>query len=134
MWIALQSDAPGNEFWEIGFWMCLKRRAMNALEQFRRVAFAEVHATFGSDDSDQETSLLDLLPDKSIEDVQRRIEMQEALNRLPADQRQALHLFYREQWSQQQIAQRFGVADRTIRNWLSAAIRSLRAYYGVAAA
>lgn len=134
MWVALQSDAPGCEFWEVAFWMCLKRRAMNCLEQFRRVAFSEVHATRVSDESDQETNLLEMLPDRSMEDVQGRIEMQEALNRLPQDQRQALHLFYREQWSQQQIAQQFGVADRTIRNWLTAAIKSLRAYYGLAAA
>jgi RNA polymerase sigma factor (sigma-70 family) len=132
MWIALQSDSRGCEFWEVAFWMCLKRRAMNCLDQFRRVAYVEVHPTLTSDESDQETSLLEMLPDRSIEDVQARIEMQEALNRLPADQRQALHLFYREQWSQQQIAEQFGVADRTIRNWLTAAIKSLRSYYGVA--
>lgn len=132
MWVALQSDSPGCEFWEIAFWMCLKRRTMNCLDQFRRVAYAEVHPTFASDESDQETSLMDLMPDRGLEDVQARIEMQEALDRLPADQRQALHLFYRESWSQQQIAQQFGVADRTIRNWLTAAIKTLRAYYGVA--
>ena len=131
MWVALQSDSAGCEFWEVAFWMCLKRRAMNCLDQFRRIAFAEVHPTLASDESDQETSLLDLMPDRSIENLQARIEMQEALNRLPADQRQALHLFYREQWSQQQIAAQFGVADRTIRNWLTAAIKSLRSYYGV---
>ena len=131
MWVALQSDSAGCEFWEIAFWMCLKRRAMNCLDQFRRVAFAEVHPTFTSDESDQETSLLDLMPDRGIEDVQARIEMQEALNLLPADQRQALHLFYIESWSQQQIAKQFGVSDRTIRNWLTAAAKTLRGYYGV---
>ena len=131
MWVALQSDSPGCEFWEVAFWMCLKRRAMNCLDQFRRIAFSEVHPVLASDETDQSTSVLDLMPDHSIEDVQARIEMQEAVNRLPADQRQALHLFYREQWSQQQIAEQFGVADRTIRNWLTAAIRSLRGYYGV---
>jgi RNA polymerase sigma factor (sigma-70 family) len=132
MWIALQSDSAGCEFWEIAFWMCLKRRTMNCLDQSRKVAFVEVHPTLISEESDQETSLMDLMPDRSIEDLQARIEMQEALNRLPADQRQALHLFYREQWSQQQIAEQFGVADRTIRNWLTAALKSLRSYYGVA--
>jgi RNA polymerase sigma factor (sigma-70 family) len=131
MWVALQSDAAGCEFWEIAFWMCLKRRAMNCLDQSRRTAFAEVHPTFTSDESDQETNLLDLMPDRGIEDVQARIEMQEALNRLPADQRQAVHLFYIESWSQQQIAKQFGVSDRTIRNWLVVAIKSLRSYYGV---
>lgn len=131
MWIALQSDSSGNEFWEVAFWMCLKRRAMNCLEQSRRAAYAEVHPVFTADESDEPTTLLELMPDRGIEDVQSRIEMQEALNRLPDDQRRALHLFYREQWSQQQIAEQFGVADRTIRNWLTAAIKSLRSYYGV---
>ena len=131
MWIALQSDLPSAEFWEVKFWMCLKRRAMNCLEQARRVAFTEVHPTFTSDDSDRETSILDLLPDRSIEDVQARIEMQEALNLLPSDQRKALHLFYIEAWSQQQIASQFGVSDRTIRNWLNAAAKTLRGYYGI---
>ena len=107
---------------------------MNCLDQFRKVAFAEVHPVVTSEDSAQETNLLDLMPDRSIENVQSRIEMQEAMDRLPPDQRQALHLFYREQWSQQQIAKQFGVADRTIRNWLTAAIKSLRAYHGAAAA
>ncbi len=131
MWIALQSDSPGCEFWEIAFWMCLKRRTMNCLDQSRRVAFVEVHPTITSDESDQETNLLDLMPDRTIEDVQKRIEMQDALNKLPPDHRQALHLFYIEAWSQQQIANHFGVADRTIRNWLTAAIKTLRVYYDV---
>ena len=64
MWVALQSDSPGCEFWEVAFWMCLKRRAMNSLDQFRRVAYAEVHPTIVSDETDQETSLLDLLPER----------------------------------------------------------------------
>ena len=132
MWTALQSDAPGCEFWEIAFWLCLKRRAMNCLDQTRRVAYTEIHPIVVSEDSDVGTNLVELLADRGIEDLQARIEMQEALDRLPPDQRQAVHLFYREQWSQQQIARQFGVADRTIRNWLTAALKSLRDYYGLA--
>ncbi|HLJ57189.1 MAG TPA: sigma-70 family RNA polymerase sigma factor [Chthonomonadaceae bacterium] len=133
MWTALQSDAPGYEFWEIAFWMCLKRRAANAAKQARRSAYQEAPMVYMSGDTGEEMSLLDRMPDRSAQDTQSRIELQDALNRLPDDQRTAVFLFYHESWSQQQIAAQFGVSDRTIRNWLSAAMHTLRDYYGVRA-
>lgn len=131
MFVALQSETATCEFWEIAFWLCLKRRASNCLEQFRRVTSNEVNPTIYTDDNNDETNMLDTVADKTIANIQSRMEMQEALGRLTPDQHQVVHLLYTEHWTQQEIASHFGVSDRTIRNWISAALKCLRDYYGV---
>jgi RNA polymerase sigma factor (sigma-70 family) len=131
MFVALQSESSGCEFWEIGFWLCLKRRARNCLEQFRRVTANEVNPTVYTNDNNDETNMLDTIADQTIANIQSRMEMQEALSRLNSDQRKVIVLLYTERWTQQEIASHFGVSDRTIRNWITAALKCLRDYYGV---
>lgn len=133
MWEAILSNEPKDEFWEIGFWFCLKRRTIGCLAQFRKISYYEVHPVINQQDDEEATNAIELFADPAGASMHSHVELQDAMNRLPAGHRQAMHLFYVEGWSQKQIAVTFGVADRTVRNWLTSATTTLRQYYGVGA-
>lgn len=129
MIVAVLDASPRHEFWEVAFWCCLKRRALNCIEKSRRVAQNELNPTILTDDSGGETNTLDLMVNPNSDIAHRQLEARQALESLNPKQRQAAYLHYVEGWSQQEVANHFGVTDKTIRNWLTGARKSLEAYY-----
>jgi RNA polymerase sigma factor (sigma-70 family) len=60
----------------------------------------------------------------------RRREVREAIDRLPADQREALELMYFQGWTQARIARETGVPIGTVKSRIWAAMRRLREALG----
>ena len=59
---------------------------------------------------------------------QDRLEAKEALSVLPSKLLKTAKLLFEEDWSQQEVADYFGVTDKTIRNWLTTIKKTLDAY------
>ncbi len=63
-------------------------------------------------------------------DLDRLAWFHEAVEKLPAEEREAVGLTYYHGWGQQKIADLFGVSVRTVQRWLEGATEKLRAGAG----
>jgi RNA polymerase sigma factor (TIGR02999 family) len=65
------------------------------------------------------------------EDLERWAAFHEAVEQLPAEEREAVGLIFYHGWTQKQVAELFGVSERTIaRRWLGACVRLERMLRG----
>lgn len=127
MILDLFNDGPNCEFWEIRFWLCLKRRILNRVQKYRRQREFEVPSVM----TDNEDNAYEADRDRRFADTatlspQMRAEINAALAILKENERTAFVLFYYEEWPQQEIARRLGVTDRTVRNLLMKAEERLK--------
>ena len=128
---SLLDSSSKQEFWEVKFWLCLKRSIINVVDRFRRVIDNEMHTGVYVNDSGAEYNVIDLAPNYENEITQNRLEAEEALNLLPQRTLQAVRLLFEEDWTQVEVAAHFKVTDKTVRNWLTAAKKVLQRHYGV---
>ena len=63
-------------------------------------------------------------------DLDRLAAFHAAVERLPAEEREAVGLTYYHGWTQTQVADLFGVSVRTVQRWLDSAADSLREMVG----
>ncbi len=127
---AILDSSEKNEFWEIRFWVCLQRVILNTMNKHRPVIANETNPQFYKDDSGRETNSLDMIPDTYSVSPQRQIESREAIETLTHRQYEAAMLLFEEGWTQREVADHYGVTDKTIRNWMTGAREKLAAYYG----
>lgn len=113
------------EFYEVRFWLCLKRRFLNTVQKYRRIKEVEVHPNdYASTEQEGEDALL-RMPDLKTLPPQMQVEIAEGLAQLKEQERAAFVLYHFEDWSQQEIADRLQVSERTVRNLLTRAERRL---------
>ena len=121
----LFNDSRGCEFWEVRFWLCLKRRLLNIVQKYRGMAQAEFAPAPLEDEEGHATDYFERVADGETLSAQERVEVREALRVLPEQERKAFVLYHYEDWSQEQIAETLQVTDRTVRNLLSRAQKRL---------
>jgi RNA polymerase sigma factor (sigma-70 family) len=121
----LFNDGRGCEFWEVRFWLCLKRRLLNIVQKYRAVAEAERVPAPIEDDEGHTTDYFDRVAAPEGLSVQHRTEIREALALLTEQERIAFVLYHYEDWPQQEIAAHLKVTDRTVRNLLGRAEKRL---------
>ena len=113
------------EFYEVRFWFCLKRRLLNLVQKYKRIKETEVHPHDSlSDEREGEEALL-RMPDLKTQPLQVQVEVAEGLAQLRDQERAAFVLYHFEDWSQQEIAMRLSVSERTVRNLLTRAEKRL---------
>ncbi len=114
------------EFWEIRFWLCLKRRLLNVIQRYKRITEMEYHPNDAVTEEDEQTvDRLAALPDMKTLSSSARAEISDALAQLKEQERIAFYLFHYEDWGQQDIAERLQVSERTVRNLLTRAEKRL---------
>lgn len=115
----------GCEFWEVRFWLCLRRRVTNIVQKYLTVADAEFNPEPLEDGEGNTRSFMENVaaPDRMPAEMQ--VQLREALALLTEQERTAFVLYHYEDWAQEQIAQHLGVVDRTVRNLLTRAERKL---------
>ena len=121
----LFNDSRGCEFWEVRFWLCLKRRLLNIVQKYRVLAEAEFAPAPVEDDEGHTTDYFDRVAAPDPLPAPERVEVREALRALPEQERRAFVLYHYEDWPQDEIAQTLGVTDRTVRNLLVRAQKRL---------
>ena len=121
----LFNDSRGCEFWEVRFWLCLKRRLLNIVQKYRSMAQTEFAPAPIEDEEGHATDYFERVTDGEALSAQDRVEVREALRVLPEQERIAFVLYHYEDLSQEQIAQQLKVTDRTVRNLLSRAQKRL---------
>lgn len=126
--LSLIDCSAKNEFWELKFWLCLKRIVINVNEKYRRTIENEWNPAVYADESGGEISTLDQYADPNSSRFQERLEAKEALGILPFKLLKTAKLLFEEDWSQQEVAEYFGVTDKTIRNWLTTIKKTLSRY------
>ncbi len=126
--LSLIDCSAKNEFWELKFWLCLKRIEINGNEKYRRIIENEWNPAVYTDESGGEISTMDQRADPDSSRFQERLEAKEALGNLPLKLLKTAKLLFEEDWSQQEVAAYFGVTDKTIRNWLTTIRKTLDAY------
>src|SRR5262249_40769949 len=117
--------SPRSQFWEVRFWTCLQRRLSNTLKKYQTTDRNEVTPEPLTDSEGHETPLMDTWAAPQKLSPQDRVEIREALALLTARERKAFYLFYYEDWTQAEIASHLQVTDRTIRNLLGHAEKTL---------
>jgi RNA polymerase sigma-70 factor (ECF subfamily) len=65
-------------------------------------------------------------PDTTSQDLERWCRFHEAVERLPAREREVVGLIYYHGWTQAQVAELFAVDARTVRRWWESALVRLR--------
>ena len=121
----LFNDSRGCEFWEVRFWLCLKRRLLNIVQKYRSLAETEFAPPTIEDDEGHTTDYFDRIAAPDPLPASERVEIREALRALPEQERKAFVLYHYEDWPQDDIAQSLGVTDRTVRNLLARAQKRL---------
>lgn len=117
----LFNTSQSAEFWEIRFWLCLKRRLLNIVKKYRVISETEVTTANVSDEEGKTEDFFDRVAGAELIPHQVRVEARQALRELPELERKAYILYHYEDYSQEQIAADFNVTDRTVRNWLTRA-------------
>lgn len=129
MLLDLFNDQPNCEFWEVRFWLCLKRRILNRVQKYRRQREFEVDtAPTHDEDNEYQADRDSRFADTSALTPQQQAEIKAALATLKDNERIAFVLFYYHDWPQQDIANRLGVTDRTVRNLLTKAEARLKTW------
>ena len=120
------NESRSCEFWEVRYWLCLKRRMLNKVQKYRRIAEQELSSTIESFDGERIEESNTQFADTTSLTPHQLVEIREALSLLKESERMAFVLFYYQDWSQQEIANRLNVTDRTVRNMLKRAEDSLQ--------
>lgn len=101
----------------------IRRELLDLARRFRRRA--EVPLSPGDDDSTR--PIVDppdpLSDDGQVEDWAR---FHTEVERLPAEEREVVGLVFYHRWTQTEVAELFGVTERTIRRWWQGALLKLR--------
>jgi len=128
MWLDLFNLSASCEFWEIRFWLCLRRRALNNIQKYRVINENEFQPQplMGSDG--QEADAIHSLPAPEHLSPEFQMEMKDALAALPEKERQVYVLYHLHRWTQDEIAQSLQMTDRTVRNVLGRADKRLAAW------
>jgi RNA polymerase sigma factor (sigma-70 family) len=113
------------EFWEVRFWLCLKRRLINSVQKYRRIADIERYPNDFADEGEATEDPLAKIADSKTLPPQSHVEIAEALALLKEQERVAFVLTHLQGWSQQEIAECLQVSDRTVRNLLTRAEQKL---------
>jgi RNA polymerase sigma factor (sigma-70 family) len=125
LWLDLFDLSARSQFWEVRFWTCLQRRLSNTLKKYQTTDRNEVTPEPLTDGEGHETPLMDTWAAPQKLSPQDRVEIREALALLTERERKAFYLFYYEDWTQAEIASHLQVTDRTIRNLLGHAEKTL---------
>ncbi|MDR3706686.1 MAG: RNA polymerase sigma factor [Capsulimonadaceae bacterium] len=129
----LLSDDPAAGFWEIRFWVCFNRRALNVLKRRRR-ELDQIVADEGDDwDDEREPRPVDI--DRHavhLDQPETHAVIDDALVRLPQPLRTAFLLKHWSGYPEEpgvdgapSIASMMGVSGRTVRNYLARAAKHL---------
>lgn len=121
--------SPGAEFWEVRFWLCLKRRVTNVVHHYaerRQIENSLTQARPDDDDQAQETDISDEAAPSGFARVEDRDAAAEALSQLPPNERATFVLRNYEGLPQEEIGRILGVSERQVRNRLVRADRLLR--------
>lgn len=116
------------EFWEVRFWLCLKRRLLNCVQHYRLLSQRELLPVPLEDESGQTEDYFERLAAPSTLTAHQRVEAREALAQLPENERIAFVLYHYEGWGQEQIAEYMQCDSRTVRNRLTRARTYLEAW------
>ena len=143
LFAAVFDDAPGGEFWEVRFWVCLDRRLWNLLEKQQAaadltVSGSEIEENEASGETGGAAAGRDA-PLLRIADPrlgpEQRAELGAALALLTENERLALYLCRVEGWPEESddparpsAARALGVTGRSVRNYLKRAENKLRAW------
>ncbi len=113
LWQCWTSLDESDEFWEIRFWNCLDRRLYDVLRRNRgrkRDIEVPVHGDLGGEHG------------LSTDDW-----VHVAMDALPREQRLAIIMKFFEGWTEQEIAAKLRVSERTVRNYIHRGLERLRA-------
>ena len=124
----LFNEGRGCEFWEVRFWLCLKRRILNLVRKYRVLAEMELNPTPIPDDEGHLTNYFERQAAPSTLAPEQSVQVTEALALLSEQERVAFVLYYYEEWPQQEIATHLKVTDRTVRNLLGRASKRLETW------
>lgn len=115
VWQDLFNLAPSCEFWEVRFWVCLKRRILNCVQKYRTLDTHEFNPDPLEDGKGNATPVLETWADLRLPSPQDRLEIQEALAVLPDKERITFILWHYEEWTQEEIAGYLKLSDRAVR-------------------
>jgi RNA polymerase sigma factor (sigma-70 family) len=115
-WLSLE---PAHEFWEVRFWVCLKRKLIEIIEKHKRIyaneqPFAAFEPGINADSMDQ-------IEDVYAVDPEQAAIFKSAIECLPDPLRTAFYLYHFVDWPEKSIAKHLGVTDRSVRNYLTRA-------------
>jgi len=125
-------------------WLCqiAERKIIDSHRRFfaaqKRDAGREVGLGVGSDTANPGGGLINLLvasmttPSQAFSRNVKEARLQEALQQLPGDQREALRLRYVENLPSKEIAERLGKTDAAVRVMLTRSLKKLQEMLGVA--
>lgn len=117
--------SSGSEFWEVRYWVCLKRRILNIVQKYRAVADMEFHPEQVQDGEGNVSEFFDRVAAPETVSPPLRAQIGDALERIPDRERTAFVLYYYEGWTQDHIAVQLQVTERTVRNMLARAEKTL---------
>ncbi|HLK57315.1 MAG TPA: sigma-70 family RNA polymerase sigma factor [Chthonomonadaceae bacterium] len=118
----------GSEFWEVRFWVCLKRRILNCVQKYQSVDRHEFQPDPLDDGKGRQTDVMETWADTRRLTPQERMEIREALALLPDKERLTFVLWHYEEWTQEEIARHLQISDRAVRYRLERAEERLAAW------
>jgi len=123
-WLSVE---PAHEFWEVRFWVCLKRKLIEIIEKRKRVYANE--QSFATNEPGVNTGSIDQIEDAYAVDPAKAVVLKSALECLPDPLRTAFYLYHFVDWPEKAIANHLGVTDRSIRNYLTRARAQLAEWH-----
>ncbi len=124
----LLTEPVASEFWEVRFWLCLRRLILNVCKEYRRTPGAGFTDNSPLDGEGDSYDTLNQIPDSSTISAFDRIACHEALASLNENERAAFLLYHYHDYSQAEIASHLKVTVRTVYNLLDRATDQLQAW------
>lgn len=104
----------------------MRRELLDLVRRLRGPLAAERPAAGSQRDGSAPAGLDPQDQQDSADDLDRWAAFHEGVARLPAEEREVIGLVFYHGWTQLQVAELFGVTDRTVRRWWESAMLRLR--------
>ena len=111
---------------------CTEEDVLEALEARQAYRLGSIDAPIGDDDNDGGMQLPEA--ETGYGRVEQRVVLADLVNRLPARERQIIHLRFNEELTQAEIADRVGVSQMHVSRLLSGSLQKLRIWAAEGAA
>jgi RNA polymerase sigma factor (sigma-70 family) len=117
---AISSLESSDEFWEVRFYVCLKRIISRQIRNQNFLSFHEIDESSLVHNPENDADFFDTFKNQQVS-TEKKALFNIVFNTLDKHSQLVIELYHRQGYNEMDIARMCNVSDRTVRNWLAKA-------------